>query len=168
MEEIFDIIDENNKVVAKASRKEAHTKGLRHRAVWFFILDKKGRIFVNKRSPKKEFYPGYNSILFGGHVASGDSYEETVVREVKEETGIGGKPIFLSDYKKEFNEKDKEIGKIYAFVTDKQPKLDTNEVESGKFMTLEETEKILKTGKFLPEAKELFEILKKYFKTKNI
>jgi isopentenyldiphosphate isomerase len=48
--EIFDIINENNKVIGKATRAETHKKGLLHKSVFFFILDKKGRIFVNQRS----------------------------------------------------------------------------------------------------------------------
>jgi len=161
MEEIFDIVDEENNIISKSTRKEAHDNGLLHKSVFFFILDKQKRVFVNKRSDKKRFYPGFYSILFGGHVSSGQTYEEAVVREVEEEAGIKEKPIFLSDYKKRFDKNDKENVKVYAFITDKELKLDTNEVLHGKFLEFGEIDKMLKKENFLPETEKLYEILKK-------
>jgi len=159
-QEIFDIVDDNDHIIDKATRKEAHDKGLTHRSVFFFIINKEGKIFVNQRSKNKRFYPGYWSVLFGGHVSKGDSYEETVKREVKEEAGIDGNPIFLQDYKKRFDKNDLENGKVYAFITDKELKLDKDEIDHGSFLTLEQAEQKFKEVDFIPESKYLFEILK--------
>lgn len=160
MTEIFDIVNENDKIIGKTTRKEAHKKGLLHRGVFFFILNKEKKIFVNQRSSTKEFYPDHWSIVCGGHVNSNEDYEDAAIRESLEETGLTEEPIFLSDYKKRFNKEDHENVKVYAFITDQQPKLDTNEVTQGKFMTMEELEQQLKKEKFLPETKVLYEILK--------
>jgi len=159
--EILDIVDDNDNVISKAERKDAHDKGLTHRSVFFFIINKEGKIFVNQRSKSKRFFPGYWSVLFGGHVSSDKSYEETVKREVKEEAGITGTPIFLADYKKRFDKHDLENGKVYAFKTDQELKLDKNEIDHGSFLTIEEAEQKFKEVDFIPESKYLFEILKK-------
>jgi ADP-ribose pyrophosphatase YjhB (NUDIX family) len=42
-------------------------------------------VFVSQRTDDKEFYPGYWSIVFGGHVHAGESYEDAVLRELKED-----------------------------------------------------------------------------------
>jgi isopentenyl-diphosphate delta-isomerase len=159
-DEIFDVVNAADKIVGKATRKDTHKKGLLHRSVFFFIMDKKGRIFVNQRSKLKEFYSSYWSIVFGGHVNSGESYESAVIREAEEEAGIKANPIFLSDYKKRFNKKDPENVKVYAFEIKHMPILDSKEVIGGKFMTIEELEKKLKKEKFLPETKDILELLK--------
>ena len=92
-DELFDIVDDNDNIVGQATRQEAHTKGLMHRTVFFFILNKQGRVFVNKRAESKEFYDGYHSILFGGHVSKGQTYEDAVKREVQEEADLKIKNI---------------------------------------------------------------------------
>ena len=160
--EIFDIVNENDEVIGKASRDECHKKGHVHRSVLFFIMDDKKRVFVNKRSSTKDFYPGYWSIVLGGHVSSGDTYDETVKREVKEEAGIDGAPIYLTSFKKRFDEEDKENIKVYTFYTNEKLTLDKNEIIRGQFMTINEIEEKLKMEKFIPETNKLFHILKKY------
>jgi len=159
--EIFDIVNESDEIIGKASREEAHIKGLLHRSVLFFIIDFKGRVFVNQRSITKEFYPGHFSIVCGGHVESGEDYKDAAIREAKEEAGIDTKPIFLTDYKKRFNKEDPENIKVYAFITDKEPKLDLSEINHGRFMTIEELTQKLKQETFLPETLDLLGILKK-------
>jgi len=161
-EEIFDIVDENDSVIGKATRKEVHTKGHIHRSVLFFLLNKEKKVFVNQRSASKEFYPSCWSIVFGGHVGSGESYEATVVREAKEEAGVEGKPIFLSDFKRRFDKEDKENSKVYAFMVSSEPELDHSEIKHGSFMAIKELEQKLKKEKFVPETLGLYEILKAF------
>jgi len=164
--EFLDIVDENDNVKGKASRKEIHTKGYIHRTVFFFIIDKKGRIFVNQRTADKEFYPEYWSNSFGGHINSGESYETAVLREAKEETGIKEKPIFIAPFKKRFDKEDRENVKVYSFVTDKVPKIDPAETKQGKFMTIKEAEELMKKEKFLPESKFLHKLIKDFLNQK--
>jgi isopentenyldiphosphate isomerase len=162
MEELFDVVNEENEVIGSALRKEVHSKGHIHRSVLFFIFDNDGRVFVNQRTENKEFYPGYWSIVFGGHVHSGESYEEAVVRELKEEAGIEEKPELMASFKKRFDELDKENVRVYAIVTGKRLEIDPEEIKQGEFVTMGELEKKLKKEKFLPETQMLVGILGSY------
>lgn len=86
--ERFDIVDENDTVIGQALRRNVHRNiSLIHRSitVLVFIHDK---LLVQKRSQTKDTYPGYWTSSCGGHVLSGDSYEETAKRELTEELGI--------------------------------------------------------------------------------
>ncbi|MDI6826747.1 MAG: NUDIX domain-containing protein [Candidatus Aenigmarchaeota archaeon] len=161
MVEIFDVVDEDDNVIGKATRKEVHDKKLIHRSVMFFILDKKGRVFVTQRTKTKDMFPEYWSVTFGGHVDAGESYDDAVVREAREEAKIEGKPIFLRSFKKRIPE-EKENSRVYAFVTDKMPKIDKEELKQGKFMTIEEIYDLLKNERFLPETKGLLKILREF------
>jgi len=163
MTEIFDVVDDDDKVIGKATRKEVHTKHLIHRSVMFFIFDKKGRIFVSQRTKNKEFFKEYWSIGLGGHLSTGETYDEAVVREAKEEANIDEKPFFMGSFKIRIqNKSDNENAKVYGFLTDKKLKFDPFEIKQGTFMTVEEMEEKIKKEKFLPETKDLLEILKKF------
>ncbi|MCD1295045.1 NUDIX hydrolase [Methanocella sp. CWC-04] len=162
MDEFFDIVNDNDEVIGRATRKEVHSKGHVHRSVLFYIFDKENRVFVNQRTMNKEFYPGYWSIVFGGHVHAGETYEDAVIREVEEEAGIVERPIFITSFKKRFDENDKENVNVYAFMTCRELIIDPGEIRQGIFMTMKELGEKLGKEKFLPETPGLYDILKKY------
>jgi 16S rRNA (adenine1518-N6/adenine1519-N6)-dimethyltransferase len=86
--ERFDIVDEHDRVLYQASRREAHEKKLRHRAVHILLRNRKGELFLQKRSRWKDVAPGLWDSSAAGHVAAGDSYDLTAPREVEEELGV--------------------------------------------------------------------------------
>lgn len=167
-DELFDIVDEENKVIGQALRKEVHTRGYIHRTVSFYLFDRLGRVFVNQRVINKEFYPERWSIAFGGHVQAGETYNDAVLREAKEEAGVKGKPTFITYFKKRFDKEDKENVRVYGFITDREPKLDPHELKQGQFMTMKELEQKMKEKEFLPETPKLLQIIRKYVPMHNI
>lgn len=86
--EIFDVVDQNDHVVGQATRHEAHTRKLLHRAIHVFVFNKKGELFLQKRSRFKDAHPGCWDSSAAGHVNSGCDYLETASREVEEELGV--------------------------------------------------------------------------------
>lgn len=159
-EEMLDVLDKKGNVTGKARRSEVHAKGLIHRTVMFFVLDPKGRVFVNQRAEGKEFYGGYWSIVLGGHVSSGQTYEEAVLREAQEEAGIKGvHPHFIGTFKKKDDDCDRENVMVYSFTIHAKPVLDTNEIKQGAFMTIGELEDKMRVDKFLPETGRLYGML---------
>lgn len=159
MEELFDVVSDDDLVVGTATRKEAHKLGHIHRSVLFFIIGPEGRVFVSQRADDKEFYPGYWSIVFGGHVHSGESYEDAVLRELEEEAGIRAEPVYMGSFKKRFDAKDREKVRVYKFVTGQKLAVDPVEIKQGLFVAQEELEDKMKGEKFLPETGILYKIL---------
>jgi RimJ/RimL family protein N-acetyltransferase/ADP-ribose pyrophosphatase YjhB (NUDIX family) len=51
-----------------------------------FIRDERNRVYVHRRSPDRRLLPGIWDIV-GGHVEPGETPEQTLAREVEEETG---------------------------------------------------------------------------------
>lgn len=89
MEEILDVLNEYGEFTGKiATREECHKKGLWHRAVYAFIIDKNGNVLLQKRSNKKKLWPNMWDVTVGGHVDSGEFGRQALIREVKEELGI--------------------------------------------------------------------------------
>jgi isopentenyldiphosphate isomerase len=163
-QEMLDVLDGKGNVTGKAKRSEVHAKGLIHRTVMFFILDSKGRAFVNQRAQGKEFYPGHWSIVLGGHVSSGQTHDEAVLREAEEEAGIRGvRPELMCAFRKR-DGRDQEDVRVYAFMIKGEPTLDREEIIKGSFMAPGEIGRFMKKEKFLPETERLYRILMEHAK----
>lgn len=88
--EVFDVVDEQDQVVSQATRGEVHAKGLLHRAVHVFAVNRKGEILLQRRSLLKDNHPGVWDSSVSGHLDAGEDYEIAAVRELEEEMGIHG------------------------------------------------------------------------------
>jgi isopentenyldiphosphate isomerase len=86
-DEFFDVVNERDEPVARAARREVHARGLRHRAVHVLVDDGAGRIFLQKRSMRKDTSPGRWDSSSSGHVDAGEDYDTAAVRELGEELG---------------------------------------------------------------------------------
>lgn len=87
LDELFDVVDEHDRVMGQATRREVHARGWRHRAVHVFLVNRAGEVFLHQRSQSKDTFPGLWNSSCAGHVAAGDDYDLTVVRELEEELG---------------------------------------------------------------------------------
>jgi len=86
--EHFDVVDDENQVTGQASRHEVHTQRLKHRAIHIFVFNRKGELFVQKRSRFKDAHPGRWDSSAAGHLNAGQDYEEAAARELQEELGV--------------------------------------------------------------------------------
>ena len=89
-EEWFDVVNDRDEVVGRATRREVHARGLLHRAVHVLVFDQAGRIFLQKRSMKKDMSPGLWDSSCSGHLDSGEDYDAAATRELGEEIGVFG------------------------------------------------------------------------------
>jgi 16S rRNA (adenine1518-N6/adenine1519-N6)-dimethyltransferase len=87
-EEMFDVVNERDEVVGRERRSEVHRQGLRHRAVHVLVFNRRGKLFLQKRSRWKDSFPGTWDSSASGHLAPGETYDDCAVREVKEELGL--------------------------------------------------------------------------------
>ena len=87
-EDYFDIVNERDEPVGRASRREAHARGLRHRAVHILIFNARGQVFLQKRSLRKDTAPGLWDSSCSGHVDAGEDYNAAAARELGEELGL--------------------------------------------------------------------------------
>jgi isopentenyldiphosphate isomerase len=87
-EEIFDVVDDRDEVIAQAPRSEVHRRKLNHRAVHVLVFNARGELFLQKRSMSKDCFPGAWDSSASGHLDHGEGYDACSVREVREELGV--------------------------------------------------------------------------------
>src|SRR5207237_10724606 len=87
-EEIFDVVNDRDEVIARKPRGEIHRLKLKHRAVHVLVFNSRGELFLQKRSMKKDCFPGAWDSSASGHLDSGETYGACAVRELREEIGL--------------------------------------------------------------------------------
>ncbi|MFH1439255.1 MAG: NUDIX domain-containing protein [Candidatus Woesearchaeota archaeon] len=163
-------VDEDDNVIEKVLRSEARKKNLFHRSTSIIVFNSKGDILVHKRTLTKDIYPGYYDLAVGGGLSYGESYLEGAKREVEEEIGVKDAELtFLFKFryeKDEENNRIKTFTNIYKLIFDGQIRFQEEEVESGKFISLEKLKEMMKLEKFCPDNLAMFEkYLAKYHET---
>ena len=96
-EEWFEVVNDRDEVIGRRPRGEVHRLGLKHRAVHVLVFNRRGEVFLQKRSLTKDCFPGTWDSSASGHLAPGESYDAGAVREVEEELGwkLEGPPVRL-------------------------------------------------------------------------
>jgi isopentenyldiphosphate isomerase len=88
-DEWLDLVDENDNVIGRKLRSEVHAEKLHnYRAINVFIRNKRGELWIPRRTAHKQLYPLGLDFSCAGHVESGQTYEETLKKEVQEELNI--------------------------------------------------------------------------------
>ena len=151
-EELVTIVDERNRVVGAAPRREMRAGNLPHRATYILVFNSRGELYVQKRTEHKDVFPGYYDVAAGGVILAGESYEQGALRELEEELGIRGvllTRLFDFSYK---DEAVKVWGAVFACVYDGEMALQQEEVESGAFLAVDEVFRRAATEPFTPDG----------------
>lgn len=70
------------------------------KSIRLIFMNSKGRIYLQKRSKIKMDNPGLYDKTVGGHVAAGDSYNTTVIKECAEELGFPAAILTDNEFEK--------------------------------------------------------------------
>ncbi|HWN94372.1 MAG TPA: NUDIX domain-containing protein, partial [Methylomirabilota bacterium] len=84
----FDVVNERDEVIGRETRREVHRTGLKHRAVHVLVFNRRGAVFLQKRSMSKDSSPGLWDSSASGHLDCGEDYDACAVRELREEIGL--------------------------------------------------------------------------------
>lgn len=159
-EELFPIVDEQGEVIGSATRAECHSGSmLLHPVVHLHIFDSQGRLYLQRRSLRKEIQPGKWDTAVGGHVDYGESIDEALRREVREELGITQfNPIHNFTYL--FQSRiERELVYSYRTVYEGDIQIDPVEIDEGRYWSFDDIVEHLGKGIFTPNFEDEFQKL---------
>ncbi len=160
--EWFPIVEPTGIVTGRSTRKYCHggSKPL-HPVIHIHIIDRYGRIYLQKRSMKKDIQPGKWDTAVGGHVSYGETLIEAAYREASEELGlIAFNPLFVASYVFE-SEIERELVTVFAAVGSFELKPDLDEVDEGRWWLIEEVNSNIGKGIFTPNFESEFTSIEK-------
>ena len=131
-EEQFQVVDEDDRPIAAVPRSRVHANNLLHRAVHVLIFNSAGEVFLQLRSRLKDRHPLTWDSSTAGHVNAGEDYDQTAVREVREELGIETALKRIAKLPAS-TETDQEFVCLYCGSYDGEMHPNATEIEAGRF-----------------------------------
>ncbi|MFQ5482644.1 MAG: NUDIX domain-containing protein [Nitrospinaceae bacterium] len=160
LNELFNVVDAEDRVLGQATRGEVHAKELLHRSVHILVFDFEGRLFLQERSAAKDENPGFWDTSAAGHVNAGETYLDCAHRELMEELGlqVNLEPVMkITACPETFWEH----VAVFSCQTDAPITINPDEIKQGRFWTLDEIQKAVRQGD-LPFTSSFKLILHKY------
>ena len=162
-EEWLPLIDTSGKVIGHAPRFAVHDSKNRwlHPVVHLHIIQK-GGIWLQKRPMHKLVQPGKWDTAVGGHLNMGESIENALVRETREEIGIDvTNPMVLGKY---LWESTLEREMVFSFALFYNGKIipDSKELDGGKLWKFPEIEVNIGKEVFTPNFEHEYILFKEH------
>ncbi|MBI4176702.1 MAG: NUDIX domain-containing protein [Candidatus Aenigmarchaeota archaeon] len=158
-QEFFDVVDDDDNVIGRATRQECHRKQHIHRAVHVFIFNRKGEMLLQKRSRSKDLNPNKWTSSASGHLMPGERYTGAAHRELEEELGIKTSLRCVHKFRKRVRN-DYENTKLFVGFHEGPFRPDRKEVQKVSFFRKEAIRKKMKEDRsiFTPGFLQAFGI----------
>ena len=154
--ELLDVVDDNNVLTGEVAEREVvHSKGLWHREVGVVILNEENAMLLEKRAPTKKQSPNMWA-LCAGHIDAGETPDETIVREIKEEIGLVLSiedlkflTVIKTPMKFDDNQYNNAFLYTYLYITNKKESeyiVQEEELTEVKYFKIAEIEKAITSG----------------------
>ena len=156
---MFPIVDVEGRPTGSATRGESHGGSkLLHPVVHLHVFNAAGELYLQKRPSWKDIQPGKWDTAVGGHVALGETTEEALRREVREELGITDfEAVFVDKYVFE-SPRERELVYIYRCRYDGAICPSAVELDGGRFWTKDEIAGAMGRGVLTPNFEQEYKL----------
>ena len=150
-DELVDIVDDDDQVVATVTRAEMRAGRLQHRAVSIAVLSSDGRLLVHRRADTKDVWPGMWDMAAGGVVGAGETYEQAARRELAEELGVWADELQSLGAGRFVDDAVALLGRGYRCVHDGPFTFTDGEIAEVRWVGRDEFDVLLDTEAFVPD-----------------
>lgn len=138
--ELVEHLDADGAVIEIVSRARMRRERLRHRCTYIVVQRSSGAVVVHRRALWKDIYPGWWDLCFGGVSAVGEHWVAAARRELFEEAGLSGVPLWpLGEGRYEADD-GSIIGQVYLVSSDTAVRANDAEVIAFEEVSLDELE----------------------------
>ncbi len=168
--ELLDLVDKNDEIIGTIWRSEydrLEKEQLGYiRAVELFIQNDQGQLWIPTRTAAKKIAPNGLDYSAGGHVTSGETYLEAMIKEIAEELNID---VAVENLEllgaMEPGDGPRYFREIYRYRTNQTPQYNTEDFVGAKWMTVDELVALLESGtpakdSILPTVVRYYDVLK--------
>ena len=149
VDEYLDLVNEDDEVVGKKLRSLVYAENLSNfRVVNVFLINSEGKIWIPRRTSTKRMFPLCLDMSMGGHVESGETYDEAFKRELLEELNIDANVVkwkFLGHLSPQ-NDNVSANMNIYEIRTDTIPNFNSDDFVEYFWLTPNELIQKIKEG----------------------
>lgn len=149
--ELLPLVDEQGRVVGQATRGRCHdgVSMLLHPVVHLHVFNPRGEVYLQHRPAWKDVQPGKWDTAVGGHIDAGETVDEALMREVREEIGLTSfTPEFVGMYTHQ-SDCERELVHIFRTTVTEVPE-PSDELDGGRFFSLQEMDERMGTDFFTP------------------
>ena len=164
MDEYLDLVNARDEVIGKKMRSEIFSEGLSNfRVVNAFLVNSKGQLWIPRRSPSKQLFPMGFDMSMGGHVESGEQYEQAFKRELAEELNIDADEVYwkLLGYLTPQVDFVSAFMKVYELSADVTPQFNHHDFTEGFWFFPAELIKRIEAGE--PSKSDLPILVRKFY-----
>jgi len=156
-QELFPIVDEQGNVVGSATRGQCHNGSrLLHPVVHLHVFNSQGEVYLQKRPTWKDIQPGKWDTAVGGHMDYGETPEEALQREAREELGINDFiPQRVGQYVYDSNV-ERELVYVNRTTFDGPVSPSDEELDGGRFWSLDELRQVMGKNILTPNFESEF------------
>lgn len=166
VDELLDLVDDDNNVIGTIWRSEARARGVVHlRGIHAFIQHSNGKILVPTRSKFATKLPEGLDFSISGYLLSGETYEQGLAREAREEMTIDIQQHdhrLLHIYNAAREPETTSFSAFYLINSDATPIFNQHDFDSVSWMHPQEVLDLIAQGK---NAKKMIKpIIERFFK----
>ena len=165
--EMVDWIDDQGRTIESVPRAEIRGRNLLHRVTATFVFHPDGRLYVQQRTLTKDVYPGLFDMCVGGTVVSGESFELNSCREISEELGIRGVPVYALFDHHFADERTNSAIRVFACVYDGPITFQPEEVADGFWAERSKVDELIVTGRMCPDSSQGWRLYVQRFGLRN-
>ena len=158
MELLYHVTPDDS-VIGSVDRNLAHAEGLLHRSGVVFVVDSKGRVLLQHRSPSKKIFPNCFESSCAFHVAYGENYEAAASRELKEETGVSAQLTFVGKFSHQ-DPPENQIVAVFRCNSSLRITIDPSEATNAQFYDKTEVDNIVNSKTVTPWLRDGWKLVR--------